>query len=51
MGLGKSLTILSAVVGSLSRANAYARAMTNIDARGQGVIAAKSTLVLVPSAR
>jgi SWI/SNF-related matrix-associated actin-dependent regulator of chromatin subfamily A3 len=51
MGLGKSLTMLSAIVGSLSRAINYARAMTNIDIRGQGVIAAKSTLVLVPSAR
>ncbi|KAF2726768.1 hypothetical protein EJ04DRAFT_539274 [Polyplosphaeria fusca] len=50
MGLGKSLTMLSAIAGSLDRGFAYARAMTNVGSTGQGVIAAKSTLVLVPSA-
>ncbi|KAF2642209.1 hypothetical protein P280DRAFT_396724 [Massarina eburnea CBS 473.64] len=50
MGLGKSLTILSAIAGSLDRAFTYARTMTNIDASGRGIIAAKSTLVIVPSA-
>lgn len=51
MGLGKSLTLLSAIAGSLDRALAYAQTMTNIGASGHGVIAAKSTLVIVPFAR
>lgn len=50
MGLGKTLTLLSAVAGSLDRAFAYARTMTNFEASGRSVIAAKSTLVIVPSA-
>ena len=51
MGLGKSLTMLSAITGSLDRALTYAQAMTNVGPSGHGVIAAKSTLVVVPSAR
>jgi len=51
MGLGKSLTVLSAIAGSLDQALAYAQTMTDIGASGYGVIAAKSTLVVVPSAR
>ncbi|CAO2650533.1 Nn.00g018250.m01.CDS01 [Neocucurbitaria sp. VM-36] len=50
MGLGKSLTMLSAITGTLDRACAYAQSMTSIGSSGQGVIAAKSTLILVPSA-
>jgi uncharacterized protein YeaC (DUF1315 family) len=50
MGLGKSLTLLSAIAGSLDRGLAYAQTMTKIGASGHGVIAAKSTLVIVPSA-
>ncbi|KAF2800246.1 hypothetical protein K505DRAFT_293195 [Melanomma pulvis-pyrius CBS 109.77] len=50
MGLGKSLTMLSAIAGSIEKAFAYACAMTNIGSTGKDVIAAKSTLVIVPSA-
>lgn len=51
MGLGKSLIMLSAIAGSLDRGFAYARAMTNVGLTGEGAIAGKSTLVLVPSTR
>ncbi|KAF1840938.1 uncharacterized protein K460DRAFT_389454 [Cucurbitaria berberidis CBS 394.84] len=50
MGLGKSLMMLSAITGTLDRACAYAQSMTSVRSSGQGIIAAKSTLVLVPSA-
>lgn len=50
MGLGKSLTMLSAITGTLDRACTYAQSMTSIGSSGQGIIAAKSTLILVPSA-
>jgi hypothetical protein len=51
MGLGKSLTMLSAIAGSLVSALDYARTVTSISASSQGIIAAKSTLIVVPSAR
>jgi hypothetical protein len=51
MGLGKTLTMLSAIGGSLSQAYDYARTMTTdpYDTT-KSVIAAKSTLIIVPSA-
>jgi len=51
MGLGKSLIMLSAITGSLALAFRYARTMTSVNASGHGIIAAKSTLIVVPSAR
>jgi hypothetical protein len=51
MGLGKSLTMLSAITGSLASALNYARAVTSINDSGRGIIAAKSTVIVVPSAR
>ncbi|KAH8722371.1 SNF2 family N-terminal domain-containing protein [Phaeosphaeriaceae sp. PMI808] len=50
MGLGKTLTMLSAITGTLDRAWHYAQTMTNIGTSGNGTIAAKSTLIIVPSA-
>ncbi|XPS70549.1 hypothetical protein M3J07_002764 [Ascochyta lentis] len=49
MGLGKTLTMLSAITESLNRAFAYAKFVTNVDPSGRGIIAAKCTLVIVPS--
>jgi SWI/SNF-related matrix-associated actin-dependent regulator of chromatin subfamily A3 len=51
MGLGKTLTMLSAICGSLSQAYTYARTITTDPHDGaKRVIAAKSTLIIVPSA-
>ncbi|KAF2174679.1 hypothetical protein K469DRAFT_772288 [Zopfia rhizophila CBS 207.26] len=50
MGLGKSLTMLAAIAGSMDRAFSYAFSHTNVGSSGQGIIAAKGTLVIVPSA-
>ncbi|KAH0563507.1 hypothetical protein GP486_001928 [Trichoglossum hirsutum] len=51
MGLGKSLTMLSAIVGSLARANEYARqGSMSAGHPGEPPRAAKSTLIIVPSA-
>lgn len=49
MGLGKTLMMLSAITGSLGRALTYAQFLTKVDSSGRGIIAAKSTLVIVPS--
>jgi SWI/SNF-related matrix-associated actin-dependent regulator of chromatin subfamily A3 len=51
MGLGKTLTMLSVIAGSLPQAYDYARTTTT-DAydTAKRVIAAKSTLIVVPSA-
>ena len=52
MGPGKSLTMLAAIITSLHNASNYA-ASRNLqpDNNGSLAIAAKSTLVIVPSAR
>ena len=55
MGLGKSLTMLSVIVGSIARANEYAW-QSPMGAEPAGMLgqppkAAKSTLIIVPSAR
>ncbi|KAI0577635.1 DNA repair and recombination protein RAD5C, partial [Pyrenophora tritici-repentis] len=49
MGLGKSLTMLSGIVGSLDQAIRYAKSVTKIGTSANDIIAAKSTLILVPS--
>lgn len=51
MGLGKSLTMLSAIVGTLNNAVNHACSMTTgpYDP-GRNIVAAKSTLIIVPSA-
>lgn len=52
MGLGKSLTMLSAIMASLGDAEAYVTSKTGgAPDSDQSVIAAKSTLLIVPSAR
>lgn len=55
MGLGKSLTMLCAIVGSLVRANEYMRENSMmsglVEQLGEHPRAAKSTLIIVPSAR
>ncbi|KAH7065668.1 SNF2 family N-terminal domain-containing protein [Paraphoma chrysanthemicola] len=50
MGLGKSLTMLAAIVASLDRALSWAQINTSVDVSGKGTIAAKCTLIVVPSA-
>lgn len=51
MGLGKSLTMLARIVGSLPHANEFAgpRGIT-LPPDGEGIVSAKSTLIVVPSA-
>jgi SWI/SNF-related matrix-associated actin-dependent regulator of chromatin subfamily A3 len=52
MGLGKSLTMLAAIVATLNDALAYTRHMASLSlTERQGMTAAKSTLLVVPSAR
>ena len=48
MGLGKSLMMISAIVSSLSSAVCYALSFTSKP--GGSDVAAKSTLIVVPSA-
>lgn len=51
MGLGKSLIMISAIIGSLSSALDYAVSLTSKPGEGSEVVlAAKSTLVILPSA-
>lgn len=51
MGLGKSLTMLAAVAGTTTNAWQYARENTTWSVGNEeGLIAAKTTLVIVPSA-
>jgi hypothetical protein len=50
MGLGKSLTILAAVAGSLHRAENFVHAeKQNVLTKQSRTLTAKSTLVVVPS--
>ena len=52
MGLGKSLTMLSAIMASLGDAESYVHSkMCGLSDDDQSVITAKSTLLIVPSAR
>jgi SWI/SNF-related matrix-associated actin-dependent regulator of chromatin subfamily A3 len=50
MGLGKSLAMLCAIMGSLDRASEYAWQKTIVGAPLDGPTPAKSTLIIVPSA-
>ena len=50
MGLGKSLAMLCAVMGSLDRASEYAGQIYSVGSPREGRRAAKSTLIIVPSA-
>jgi SNF2-related domain len=50
MGLGKSLAMLCAIMGSLDRASEYASQSSNAQAPLDGPMRAKSTLIIVPSA-
>ena len=50
MGLGKSLAMLCAVMGSLGRASEFAGQMHSDGSPREGRKAAKSTLIIVPSA-
>jgi len=50
MGLGKSLAMLCAVMGSLGRASDYAGQIHSVGSPREGRMAAKSTLIIVPSA-
>jgi SWI/SNF-related matrix-associated actin-dependent regulator of chromatin subfamily A3 len=50
MGLGKSLAMLCAVMGSLGRASEYAEQIHSVGLPREGRRAAKSTLIIVPSA-
>jgi hypothetical protein len=50
MGLGKSLAMLCAIMGSLGRASEYAGKIFGSEPLREGRMAAKSTLIIVPSA-
>ncbi|GME58772.1 hypothetical protein GTA08_BOTSDO11284 [Neofusicoccum parvum] len=51
MGLGKSLTMLARIVGSLPHANEFAGpGGITLPPDGEGIVSAKSTLIVVPSA-
>lgn len=49
MGLGKTLSMLSAIVGSLGAADAFAKSQCQSHMGGSNIFA-KATLVVVPSA-
>jgi SNF2 family DNA or RNA helicase len=51
MGLGKSLAMLCAIIGSLDRASEFAGPIYHVGPPVKGPKAAKSTLIIVPSAR
>ncbi|EPE30717.1 P-loop containing nucleoside triphosphate hydrolase [Glarea lozoyensis ATCC 20868] len=51
MGMGKSLTMLSAIVGSLATAHSFAQSGgRNLTSKSNQKLASKATLILVPSA-
>ena len=51
MGLGKSLTMLSAIVGTLETANSYARSeICGSQASSQRRLTSTATLIIVPFA-